>query len=65
MPTDDDVRPTAPADLLHVCRELLAYVEAERGWQGEADAEDWILEARAVLAKYAPEPEAPTCPPTT
>ena len=46
--------PTFQAELLRSFTELLQYCEAERGWEGEADAEveDWIVRARLVLRDY-------------
>lgn len=37
-------------DLLTSLRELLAYVEAERGWEGEPDAEPMVMRARAAIS---------------
>ncbi len=52
IPSEHDLALAAAApELLEVCHELLAYVEAERGFAGEADASDDILRARAAIAK--------------
>lgn len=40
----------ASPDLLNSCKELLAYVEAERGWEGEPDAEPMVMRGRDAIA---------------
>lgn len=46
--------------LLAACRELLAYVEAERGWEGEEDAEPMVMRGRAAIAAALASPQAGT-----
>lgn len=41
----------SPGPLEASCRELLAYVEAERGWVGEPDAEPMVMRGREALAE--------------
>ena len=38
-------------ELLDACEQLLAYVEAERGWKGEADAEPMVMTGRAAIKR--------------
>lgn len=41
----------AAPSLLSSCKELLAYVEAERGWEGETEAEPMVTNGRTAIAE--------------